>query len=120
MNPTDGHNHPVACAAVWQSAEPVQGEMRCQVLVVAVDRKEQLDQHRNDNKNNPGAPSKFGDGKNHHHNGCTKSTKTVDYHLDAPPTVITENGSRFGNFLAFFEMTDLPPTPGHTDLGEGE
>src|SRR5215211_1520796 len=94
--------------------------MSGQILVVTVNRKEQPNEQRDDDQNDPGALSEFGNGKDQHDDSRTEGTKPVNEHLMLPAFVIRQLRPMTGHLFPLFQATNSPPAPCHTRLRKRE
>ncbi len=87
---------------------------------MAVDGKENGNQYRDDDQDDPGTFTELCDGKYDHHDCGTHCAKAIHEHFVTPALIIAQCRAWFNDLLSFFKMTDLPPAPCHSCLGEGK
>src|SRR5512138_3858890 len=90
--------------------------MGCQILIVAVNGKEQGNEQRNNDQNDPGTFPELGHRKYDHDDKRTDRAKSVDIHLETPLRVIFQVGAMTDYFLTLFQATTFVPADRHSSL----
>src|SRR6266508_7004495 len=81
-----------------------------------VNGEENFHQQWNNDEHDPGTFTELSCRKYDHHDRSTEGAETIDQHFVFPARLIFECRTLLNNFLALFQMANLPPAARHARL----